>query len=630
MLDALERARLAARDLLHLQPRRAASARWRRCWPRASRCSAARAAPAGGRGDPRGGGGDARPSRSRRSTRPSSRRCGMGVGMHHAGILPSVKRLIELALRARPLPGGLRHRDHVARHPHAGEERGAAVAHQADGPRLPQPHPQRADPDGGPGGPPRHRSRGQVRDRARRARRRSTDMRRVVDGSPEPIVSQFKLGYGSVALLLGSGSDMAAIRRIGRVLVRPVPEPQAHPGRSRRRWRSLETAVADGARAFTRPAATSPASAATVGSAPRWRRARRPRGRGGRRGRAYGGGRGARAPRARAAPRRPGLGLLCRVDARGATGAHPACCCPTASIVQLKAGHVKRVFWADAAPARPARLGAPHPRRSREQLARADGAGAPRARAEPRAPRGRSPPIECHRCPWDSQPRCEHAWKGLEKLERQLAQKRETLDAFRNAYWQEFLRVVEVLERFGAVQDGKLLRQGPAHRRAPTRQRAAGGRGGRPRHPRRHHARRGGRALLVAHRGVALGRRGGGAALPPQAAQAQAQAPARWSRSPTRCSRRSGAAGCRCRSSVSTGFMPAVFRWASGEDDWAAIVEESFGGHEGDLIRAMRRLIDVLRQLAECAGGRAGAGRRSWPRASRVIDRGIVLESALI
>jgi superfamily II RNA helicase len=81
--------------------------------------------------------------------------------------------------------------------------------------------------------------------------------------------------------------------------------------------------------------------------------------------------------------------------------------------------------------------------------------------------------------------------------------------------------------------------------------------------------------------------------------------------------------------SVSTGFMPSVFRWASGEDDWAAIVEESFGGHEGDLIRAMRRLIDVLRQLAESPEVEpvlAGV----LARAARVIDRGIVLESALI
>src|SRR5262249_18846247 len=46
---------------------------------------------------------------------------------------------------------------------------------------------------------------------------------------------------------------------------------------------------------------------------------------------------------------------------------------------------------------------------------------------------------------------------------------------------------------------------------------------------------------------------------------------------------------------ISTGFMPSVYRWASGEDDWSSIVEDSFGGHEGDLIRAMRRLLDLLR-----------------------------------
>jgi superfamily II RNA helicase len=97
---------------------------------------------------------------------------------------------------------------------------------------------------------------------------------------------------------------------------------------------------------------------------------------------------------------------------------------------------------------------------------------------------------------------------------------------------------------------------------------------------------------------------------------------------------------------VSTGFMPSVFRWASGEDDWASIVEESFGGHEGDLIRAMRRLIDVgghegdliramrrlidvLRQLAESAEVEPGLAALLG-RASRVVDRGIVLDSALI
>jgi superfamily II RNA helicase len=80
---------------------------------------------------------------------------------------------------------------------------------------------------------------------------------------------------------------------------------------------------------------------------------------------------------------------------------------------------------------------------------------------------------------------------------------------------------------------------------------------------------------------------------------------------------------------VHAGFMPAVFRWASGDDDWTGIVEQSFGGHEGDLIRAMRRLIDLLRQLAESAEVPPDTSRR-LNQASRVVDRGIVLESALI
>jgi superfamily II RNA helicase len=80
---------------------------------------------------------------------------------------------------------------------------------------------------------------------------------------------------------------------------------------------------------------------------------------------------------------------------------------------------------------------------------------------------------------------------------------------------------------------------------------------------------------------------------------------------------------------VHAGFVPAVFRWASGEEDWTAIVEESFGGHEGDLIRAMRRLLDVLRQLGERPEVEP-ATARLLVQAARIIDRGIVLESALI
>ena len=58
-------------------------------------------------------------------------------------------------------------------------------------------------------------------------------------------------------------------------------------------------------------------------------------------------------------------------------------------------------------------------------------------------------------------------------------------------------------------------------------------------------------------------------------------------------------------------------------------MEESFGGHEGDLIRAMRRLIDVLRQLADAPEVDTSL-QAILARAVRVIDRGIVLESALI
>jgi superfamily II RNA helicase len=80
---------------------------------------------------------------------------------------------------------------------------------------------------------------------------------------------------------------------------------------------------------------------------------------------------------------------------------------------------------------------------------------------------------------------------------------------------------------------------------------------------------------------------------------------------------------------VQTGFMAAVHRWASGDDDWARVVSQSFGGHEGDLIRAMRRLIDLLRQLAEAPEVPDDVADTA-AAAARLLDRGIVLESALI
>ena len=80
---------------------------------------------------------------------------------------------------------------------------------------------------------------------------------------------------------------------------------------------------------------------------------------------------------------------------------------------------------------------------------------------------------------------------------------------------------------------------------------------------------------------------------------------------------------------VHDGFIAAVYRWAAGDDDWARVVAQSFGGHEGDLIRAMRRLIDLLRQLAEAPEVPTSLADTAR-RAASALDRDIVLESALI
>jgi superfamily II RNA helicase len=202
------------------------------------------------------------------------------------------------------------------------------------------------------------------------------------------------------------------------------------------------------------------------------------------------------------------------------------------------------------------------------------------------------------------------------------------LDAFKNAYWQEFCRVVAVLERFGAVQDGKLLAKG---------QLISG-----LRHD---------NELLVAEmvdRGILEDTTLAEAAalcscLIEESRSGDAAVARLFLKKRPKLKRKLQELESLAHTvlevqrhhhlpmpvGVSTGFMPSVFRWASGEDDWTGIVEESFGGHEGDLIRALRRLIDVLRQLGE-ASEVPPAIQAMLARAARVVDRGIVLESALI
>jgi superfamily II RNA helicase len=547
---------------------------------------------------------------------------GMGVGLHHAGILPSVKRLIELLFER-----GL------CRVVFATETMSLGIHMPAKSVVL-QSLTKRTDHGF------RSLTHNELTQMAGRAGRRGIDpegkcvialdvrdgleeMLRVVDGEPEPVLSQFKLGYGSVALLVGSGNDLATIRRTVESSFGQYQNMKKIHG-VEAEVRSLEMAVTD-ARDFSAPCGDFSRIGRYRALRSEVETQRMAHGRGGRRGlRTVADAEPGRLVLAR---RRGGhsLGLLCRLDQRR----HrliASVLLPHGDVVQLKAGHVKKVFWATP----PLPVPRDWERRTvalRDQLSQLS-LDDVQERERRQAPEGALAAIECHRCPWGSQPRCDAAWRNLERLEGRLGQKGEMLEAFKNAYWQEFCRVVEVLGEFGAVQDGKLLAKG---------QLISG-----LRHD---------NELLVAEmvtRGVlddtTLAEAAALCSCLIEESRSGDGAVARvFLRKRPKLKRRLGELEHVARSvfeaqrvrqlpmpvGLSTGFMPAVFRWASGEDDWAGIVEESFGGHEGDLIRALRRLIDVLRQLGESPEVEPGLAALV-ARAARVIDRGIVLDSALI
>ncbi|HUG37305.1 MAG TPA: DEAD/DEAH box helicase [Candidatus Limnocylindrales bacterium] len=547
---------------------------------------------------------------------------GMGVGLHHAGILPSVKRLVETLFER-----GL------CRVVFATETMSLGIHMPAKSVVL-QSLTKRTDRGF------RSLTHNELTQMAGRAGRRGIDpegkcvialdvrdgfeeMQRVVDGSPEPILSQFKLGYGSVALLLGSGSDLATIRRTVESSFGQYQNLKKMRGLETE-VRALETAVAD-ARQFDAPcgdfsrigryrALRSEVEAARAAAGSRGRR----------------GGHAvmdAEPGRFVVVRRRGGqaLGLLCKLDPRRHRTV-ASVLLPHGEVVHVKAGHIKKVFWSTP----PVTVPRDWERRTvmlRDQLAQHSMADL-LERERRQGPEAAMNAVECHRCPWSSQPRCDQNWRGIERLEARLGHKREMLDAVKNAYWQEFCRVVEVLESFGAVHDGKLLAKG---------QLIAG-----LRHD---------NELLVAEavdRGVLADTTLAEAAalcscLIEESRSGDGAVARLFLRKRPKLKRKLQeleavahvvAEAQRMRHlpmpvGVSTGFMPAVFRWASGEDDWSGIVEGSFGGHEGDLIRAMRRLIDVLRQLGEASEVDPTLAAL-LARAARVIDRGIVLESALI
>jgi len=454
------------------------------------------------------------------------------------------------------------------------------------------------------------------------------DLLRVVDGAPEPIESQFKLGYGSVALLLGTGAPPELLRRriessFGQYQnLKKIREMEAEV-------RALEDAL-ERAKVYEAPCGD-------FGRIGRYRRARQEvearrqaTGKGGRR--------GERAP-AEAEPGRlalvrrkgaPSLAMILGVHAiRGHRTLFDALL-PHGAVIRLKSGLLKKVFWATPPLHVPRDVRRGEPRGLRhlsEQLARLSVPDLI-AREREQGPEAAVAAIECHRCPWGATTRCEHAARDLERLQERLAQRRAALDAFRDAYWQEFLRVVEVLEQFGAVRDGRLEPKGRliASLRHDNELLLA------------ETVTRGLFDDLTLAEAAALC----AALLEESRSGEPAIARAFLKKRPKlkhRLDRLVAAADAvwqaqRARHlgvpvSVQPGFMPSVFRWASGDDDWSGIVAESFGGHEGDLVRAMRRLIDLLRQLAEGPEVPVETARLLG-QAARVVDRGIVLESALI
>src|SRR3989454_6525539 len=170
------------------------------------------------------------------------------------------------------------------------------------------------------------------------------DILRVLDGSPEPIESQFKLGYGSAALLLGTGAPPEALRR--RI------ESSFGQYQNLKRIRELEAEV----RTLEAALAEIKRYEAPCGDFQRIGRYRRARqesearrqalGRGGRRGERT----VAEAETGRLALVRrkgaPGLAVILRVPSIRRPPVLLAPPPPPRAGVRVKSGGVKRVFWA--------------------------------------------------------------------------------------------------------------------------------------------------------------------------------------------------------------------------------------------------------------------------------------------
>src|SRR5881296_4218191 len=268
---------------------------------------------------------------------------GMGVGLHHAGVLPSVKRLIELmferglckvvfATETMSLGIHMPARSVVLQGLTKRTDRGfRSLTHNELTQMAGRAGRRGIDPEG-------------TCVVALDARDGLEDMLRVLDGSPEPIESQFKLGYGSAALLLGTGAPPEALRRriessFGQYQnLKRIRELEAEV-------RTLEAALAEIKR-YDAPCG----DFQRIG---RYRRARQEAearrqalGRGGRRGERT----VAEAETGRLALVRrkgaPGLAMILGVHSIRGHRVLIDALLPHGAVVRAKSGVVKRIFWA--------------------------------------------------------------------------------------------------------------------------------------------------------------------------------------------------------------------------------------------------------------------------------------------
>jgi ATP-dependent RNA helicase HelY len=232
----------------------------------------------------------------------------------------------------------------------------------------------------------------------------------------------------------------------------------------------------------------------------------------------------------------------------------------------------------------------------------------------------------CHRCP--ERPRMEKHLKREHRLAGTLQARERTLAHLRNSYWDQFCRVVDVLKHFRYVEGSALAKEGyliaalrhdnellvarvvfagilddlPVEEamgllsclvEEPRETESAFGRALLKRWP---HVRQRVRAMEHLGAEVETAQREHRVSLPV---------------------------------SMHTTLLAATYEWAAGEEDWVHLVQAHYGGHEGDLMRAFRRLIDLGRQLVDAPEVAEPLRATLW-QGVKALDRGIVLESALI